>query len=179
MNEYKITKALPEDKKSILMIKRQAHEFFVQSLPHLYQSSNILFTDDFFDSYFNNNDNVALLAKVNHQSVGYALIDKVTVDLPMMKHRVYVYIQDIAVMEEYRNLGIATALLNTIERLAAEWKAESLELAVHMNNAGAIQLYNRAGFTVRTYRMEKILSEQVMQENPIANENRYQNQLYN
>lgn len=96
-----------------------------------------------------------------------------------MKNRVYVYIQDIAVMEEYRNLGIATALLNRIERLAAEWKAESLELAVHRNNSGAIQLYNRAGFTVRTYRMEKILSKQAMQENPIANENRYHHQLYN
>ena len=178
MNEYKITKALPEDKKAILKIKRQSHEYFVQSLPHLYQSSNILFTDDFFDSYFNNGNNLALLAKVNHQSVGYALIDKVTVDLPMMKNRVYVYIQDIAVMKEYRNLGIATALLNTIEGFAAEWKAESLELAVHSNNSGAVQLYNRAGFTVRTYRMEKILSNQAMQENTIANENWYHHQLY-
>lgn len=172
MSEFKISKAISEDKNSILTIKRQAHEYFVRNLPHLYQSSEVLFTEDFINSYFNNSNHVVLLAKINHQIVGYALIDKVMVDLPMMKSRVYVYIQDIAVMEEYRNIGIATALLKAIEEKAEEWEAESLELAVHINNPDAVQLYNRYGFTVRTYRMEKKLSKQVNQINVPHDKNR-------
>jgi len=160
MHECTIAKALPEDRESILAIKKQAHAYFVQKLPHLYQLSETLFTDDFFDSYFNDVNHVALLAKVNHQTAGYALIDKVDVDLPMMKKRTYVYIQDMAVGEEFRNNGIATELLHAIEKIGIEWKAESLELAVHSNNPGAIHLYKRLGFTIRTYRMEKSIANQ-------------------
>lgn len=157
MHECTITKALPEDRESILIIKQQAHAYFVQKLPHLYQSSETVFTDDFFNSYFNNANHIALLAKVNGQTVGYALIDQVAVDLPMMKKRSYVYIQDIAVGEDFQNNGIATTLLKAIEKIAIDWKAESLELAVHSNNPGAIHIYNKLGFSIRTYRMEKIL----------------------
>lgn len=158
MQEYKITKALPEDKESILLIKRQAHAYFVQSLPHLYQLSDTLFTEDFINCYFNSEKHIALLAKINDKAAGYALIDQVAVDLPMMKNRVYVYIQDIAVREDCRNLGIATDLLHVIEAIAKEWNADSLELAVHANNQSAVHLYHRCGFAIRTYRMEKNLS---------------------
>lgn len=157
MHECKITIAMPDDREAILGIKKQAHAYFVEQQPHLYQQSDTLFTDDFFNCYFNHTDHISLLAKVNHQTVGYALIDKVSVDLPMMRKRVYVYIQDIAVREDFRSLGIATLLLDKIEEIAAEWNAESLELAVHTNNPSALKLYDRYGFTVRTYRMEKIL----------------------
>jgi ribosomal protein S18 acetylase RimI-like enzyme len=158
MQEYRITKALPEDKESLLLIKKQAHAYFVQTLPHLYQLSDILFTEDFINCYFDNLNHIALLAKVNNQTVGYALVDKVAVDLPMMRNRIYVYIQDIAVREDFRNLGIATDLLHMIEEIAKEWNADSLELAVHSNNQNAVHLYQRYGFAIRTYRMEKNIS---------------------
>lgn len=164
MQEYRITKALPEDKESLLLIKKQAHAYFVQNLPHLYQLSDILFTEDFINCYFNDLNHIALLAKVNDQTVGYALIDKVVVDLPMMKNRIYVYIQDIAVKEDFRNLGIATDLLHVTEKIAKKWNADSLELAVHSNNPKAVYLYQRFGFTIRTYRMEKNISNQTVME---------------
>lgn len=127
MQKYRITKALPEDKESLLLIKKQAHAYFVQTLPHLYQLSDTLFTEDFINCYFDNLNHIALLAKVNNQTVGYALVDKVAVDLPMMRNRSYVYIQDIAVREDFRKLGIATDLLHVIEEVAKEWNADSLE----------------------------------------------------
>ncbi len=165
MQEYKITRALPEDKGALLLIKKQAHAYFVQSLPHLYQFSDTLFTEDFINCYFNSEDHIALLAKINNQTAGYALIDRVVVDLPMMKNRIYVYIQDIAVREDSRNLGIATDLLHVIEGIAKEWNADCLELAVHANNQSAVHLYHRCGFTVRTYRMEKIICDHIVLEN--------------
>jgi ribosomal protein S18 acetylase RimI-like enzyme len=161
MHKCKVTKALPRDKESILTIKRQAHEYFVKNLPHLYCSSDTLYTDNFFNGYFSSPNQVALLAKVDNQTVGYALIDKVTVDLPMMRNRTYVYIQDMAVREDSRNSGVATSLLDAVEKTAREWKAQSLELAVHFNNPAAIRLYKRNGFTIRTYRMEKTLTDQI------------------
>lgn len=166
MQEFKITKALPADKEAILDIKRKSHEYFAQTMPNLYRSSDVLFTEGFFNKYFNNDNHVALLSKVNNQTIGYALIDKVIVDLPMMKHRVYVYVQDIAVLNEYRNLGVATALLKVIGKIAAEWEAECLELAVHTDNVNAIRLYQGSGFSVRTYRMEKKLTKKESSDKP-------------
>ena len=57
-------------------------------------------------------------------------IQLVNIQLPMMTERTYIYINDLAVSEKYRNNGVASLLLKHIEVMAREMGAAKIELAV-------------------------------------------------
>ena len=48
-------------------------------------------------------------------------------------------------------------MLRTLENLAVEKNIDTNELAVHLTNTNALSLYEKFGYAVRTYRMEKKL----------------------
>ncbi|MCR4925962.1 MAG: ribosomal protein S18-alanine N-acetyltransferase [Clostridiales bacterium] len=56
------------------------------------------------------------------------------------------YIANLAVLEEYRHKGIATALLKKVLALADEEKLDFVSLEVRQSNFGAIALYEKNGF---------------------------------
>lgn len=143
----------------ILEIKRQSHEFFVENRPDLYELSDKLYTEDFLEDFFHSADKHILIAELQGRIVGYALVQAVNVRLPMMTERLYLYLHDMAVSECFRNQGIASSLLDHIERYSLSIGAEKIELAVHLFCTGAIALYRKYGFTERTVRMEKQLGD--------------------
>ncbi len=55
-------------------------------------------------------------------------------------------IDNVAVLPEYRNLGIAGKLMNELLNTAREAGAEEFTLEVRVSNAPAIKVYERAGF---------------------------------
>ncbi len=59
------------------------------------------------------------------------------------------YITNIAVFAEYRNQGVASALLSHLEQFANEHSLSFISLEVRESNATAISLYNKFGFTVQ------------------------------
>lgn len=69
---------------------------------------------------------------------GYAVVSVVDVDAEL---------QRIAVPEELRRTGVATALLAAVRRAAADGGAERLLLEVREDNAAARLFYERHGFT--------------------------------
>ncbi len=56
-------------------------------------------------------------------------------------------VTNIAVLPEYRRLGIASALLNSFINLCIDKKLCFLTLEVRKSNIGAISLYKKFGFT--------------------------------
>ncbi|WP_231510229.1 GNAT family N-acetyltransferase [Fischerella sp. PCC 9605] len=56
-------------------------------------------------------------------------------------------LNDLFVLPQVRNQGIATALLNTAKTFALETKAKRLILATAINNYPAQRLYEKAGFS--------------------------------
>ena len=62
-----------------------------------------------------------------------------------------VYLQDLWVAPDCRDVGLGTRLLRrVIERAASQWQATYLDLMVHGHNAGADRYYRRHGFDERT-----------------------------
>lgn len=59
----------------------------------------------------------------------------------------YAYVACMAVAEGSRRTGAARALLAAAERAAARWRQNWVLLHVHEGNAGAIALYEAAGYT--------------------------------
>ncbi len=58
------------------------------------------------------------------------------------------YITNIAVFPEYRNKGVASALLSHLEEFATKQSLAFISLEVRESNTNAISLYNKFGFAV-------------------------------
>lgn len=58
----------------------------------------------------------------------------------------YLYVSNLAIDDDYRRQGIATALLEACDQLARRWGFSMIYLDVLEDNRGARQLYRRAGY---------------------------------
>lgn len=144
--------------KEILDIKKQSHQFFVNCRPDIYKESQQLYTDDFLKGFFNSESKSIVIAKMKNHIIGYAFVQMMNINLPMLTSRKYMYVHDMAVSETFRHHGVATQLLNFIEIYSINMGASKLELAVHLFNDNAISLYEKIGFNARSVRMEKELN---------------------
>lgn len=55
-------------------------------------------------------------------------------------------IEDLVVKEDYRKMGVGSRLINKIRAIAQEYGYKRIQLAADVNNANALQFYNRRGF---------------------------------
>lgn len=101
-----------------------------------------------------------LMAFVDSQAVGIAIC---FMGFSTFQARPLLNIHDLAVLPEFRGLGIGRALLNTVEAYAIERGCCKLTLEVREDNRRAFGLYERFGFgdfvagnsTVRTRFLSK------------------------
>lgn len=89
------------------------------------------------------NDNyVVFTAKIESEVVGFVMLQKSD----------ELNIDSVAVKKEFRNLGIATKLINKAEEYAKENKIQNLSLEVGYKNITAYLLYKKLGFEQRRIR---------------------------
>jgi ribosomal protein S18 acetylase RimI-like enzyme len=81
--------------------------------------------------------------KLNSQIVGMCILSENSDSL---------HISGLAVVPEYRNLGIATFILDFASRVAERLNKKWLELDVLRTNTPALKLYEKYGFTMKTKR---------------------------
>jgi len=62
---------------------------------------------------------------------------------------------DLVVKKEYRNLGIGTTLIKTVEKFAKERGCVAIKLDVNIENQNAIRLYEKLGYKKISYIMMK------------------------
>lgn len=155
MGKVEIAIAEQDDLSEVLKIKKEAHTLYVENRPDVYRESEVMYTDDFIQGYFDHHDKMVLVAKKDGEVAAYFLVQIIDVDLPMMVERKYIYIHDLAVRSKFRQNGIATDMLNYVALYAREICATKIELAVHLFNTDALRLYEQNGFRPRALRMEK------------------------
>lgn len=59
-------------------------------------------------------------------------------------------IHSLSVLPDHRKKGVATKLLETLEKHCAECKIETIKLTTQTNLTGAIKLYEKHGYTLKT-----------------------------
>ena len=68
-----------------------------------------------------------------------------------------IMVDELVVDRNCRRTGIATMLMNAVHQTAKENKADRIQLFVNRMNTGAIELYEKQGFTPEMLRMEYIV----------------------
>jgi len=157
MKNFIIRKAVWEDMNNILKIKKQAHDIYVAERPDVYRDSETLYTENFLESFFENEEKVIFVGVIDDEIVAFSFLECMNVSMPMMVKRKFAYIHDFAVLEKYRRQGIASRLMSYVEEYAKERGASRIELAVHLFSEDAITMYEKIGFNPRAMRMEKDL----------------------
>jgi ribosomal protein S18 acetylase RimI-like enzyme len=85
-----------------------------------------------------------IVAKEDNNIVGTCVAEiKHLGDDEVTKRRDILFIEYIIVKDEYKRLGIGTAMLNHMKEFVKENNISSLELTVWGYNTGAIEFYNK------------------------------------
>jgi len=105
----------------------------------------------FFEYLLENYPDSFLVAKVNGKVVGYIMCrveDSIMISLPVRRIK-RGHVVSIAVLPEYRGMGIGTNLLReAIKALKENCHCVDVYLEVRISNHKAIKLYRKLGFTV-------------------------------
>lgn len=87
------------------------------------------------------------MAEVEDKVVGFITLEIQTKNDELIVKKIKaVYVADVAVLAEYRNLGIGSQLLKTAQEFAKNNKIKYLKLIVYADNQKARQLYENMGF---------------------------------
>ncbi|HEW93855.1 ribosomal-protein-alanine N-acetyltransferase [Candidatus Geothermarchaeota archaeon] len=105
----------------------------------------------FYETLYQNYKDVFLVAETGNKIVGYVMcrIERDVVFQPLPRFKKVGHIVSIAVLPEYRNKGIGTALMNEVlSRMRRYYDVEYVYLEVRVSNEGAIRFYRRLGFKI-------------------------------
>ena len=130
-----IREALEEDLLTVMEINRRC-------LPENY-------TYFFFQSILRAYPKAFLVAEVDGKVVGYIMcrVERILSKFEKFRIRKAGHIISIAVLPEYRRIGIATSLLQrALNALKNEYGCDEAFLEVRVSNIAAISLYEKAGF---------------------------------
>jgi ribosomal protein S18 acetylase RimI-like enzyme len=101
---------------------------------------------EYFENLYKEENCVIYVAKEQRQIVGYVYC-RCTSSEASPEINPEALIDGIYVEEEYRNIGIATNLLNQVKKWAEENGIKFLYLNVLENNKNAMNLYKALGYT--------------------------------
>lgn len=134
--QIRISNAVIGDANSIALLFNQYRMFY--KLP-----TNNFASKQFIQERFKLQDSIIMVAKLQKEVIAFAQIYPSLSSVAMKPIWV---INDLFVDENFRKLGAATKILESIERQAIENNIFSIKLATEKNNKAAKKLYELMGF---------------------------------
>ena len=146
----------PAEKTDYPQLKKlmvQLQQYHVNLRPDVYKMSEDFFTEDTFDKLLAE-CNVLLAVEENGEiagAVSYSIMDmKASIIHPFKS----LWISDLVIEENHRRQGIGSMLMDKIKQIAKENNVDRIQLNVNALNSGAIELYEKLGFTPELIKME-------------------------
>ena len=110
-----------------------------------------------FEASLTDNSKIMIGAEVDGKIVGFVIVQiRQTLD-KIHTPRIFAYLENIVVDENYRRKGIGTVIYQEGIKRAKEQGATSMELKVWNFNTGAINFYQSMGMSIQSLTMEKAL----------------------
>jgi ribosomal protein S18 acetylase RimI-like enzyme len=142
-----IRKALESDFDQVSIIFADENAFHSQLLPERFQIADPIMTPDWFNKILTHEDKALLVAELDHRLLGLVLIEFLTApDDPILKPRRYAYIEEVAVLKEYRGQGIGRQLMTKSHEWITTQGVKEVELFVWEDNPNAIRFYEKMGY---------------------------------
>ena len=137
-----------EDFKRVNELARQVHKLHVNWRPDLFLDVEEIISKENFEEMIQ--EETILIAKCNNVIEGYVTFKILEKDNPSMRHRIVLSIDAICVDESNRGNGIGTKLLEYLKYIGKEKGCTDMDLTVNEENEGAIKLYEKFGFKIKS-----------------------------
>jgi ribosomal protein S18 acetylase RimI-like enzyme len=152
----KIREAELNDYKSISTLVKEVHSLHVKNRPDVYVDVENPFTEERFKEILNDEKTrIFVVEDSNNEIIAYSIIEVMTTrNIPILKERKFVYIDDLCVSSNHRRKGVRKKLFGYIADYAKNSGYDALELTVWEFNSDAIKFYKSLGMATRNRRME-------------------------
>lgn len=133
---YSIRIAVPED-------ERKIRELFIEMLQTIYHTEDVQgYEPGCLDRYWVSGEERIFVAE-DENVVAY-----ISVEVHHEPDMDFIYLDDLSVTKEYRNLGIGSALIREAEIYARKIGIRDIVFHVEKSNTSAFRLYERLGYKV-------------------------------
>lgn len=144
--------AVEQDYDAVERIMKQVHNMHVGWRPDIYIDADPVMPHNMYLAHLA--EGQVIVAEVAGEVVGLVIYLTRHISGGPMKERKVLYVDSMAVEEQYRGQGIGHKLFDYILQLCHEQQYDGLELQVNARNAAARAMYEKYGFTEKSINME-------------------------
>ena len=131
----------------------------VALLPDRFQSADPVISRQWLREVLADSNKTLYVAEVTGIIAGLILlVESASLDDPIYRPRRYLYVDELAVLAEYRRQDIGRRLMAAAENLAAERGISTIELNVWEANTQAMTFYDRLGYRTIRRRLSRDLA---------------------
>lgn len=159
IENIKMRRALPSDADTINKLLFQVLKVHSDARPDIFKAGTKKYTDSELLRIIDDDSRPIFVAEKDGQVLGYAFcIHQQFIDNNNMTDIKTLYIDDLCVDENARNMHIGTALYNFVLKYAEENSYYNVTLNVWADNVNAVKFYEKLGLRKQKIGMEKIIS---------------------
>lgn len=147
-----IRPAETSDFDSVVHILNQVQALHVNWRPDIYKESKNFFSLDAFQDALGRE--TFYVAESEQKIIGILELTYRHIEFPSMLTRDVIYIDTMAVNENYRGMGIGHHFFEMLKDLKKEKHFDGIELQVNAKNVAAYEMYKKCGFTEKSINME-------------------------
>lgn len=149
--DIQVRYAKREDLDKINELRKMVNDIHVEKRPDIFRAGFVKELKDYIYELFENEKSDIIVATVDGDIAGFVASNHVyRSENPYNIERKYYHIEELAVSDNYRRMGIATMLIEFCRNTAAVNGFDKIELDVWEFNQSAIKFYGESGF--KTYR---------------------------
>lgn len=152
MEQCLIRCAAAEDYGCVEAIMKEVQKLHVTWRPDIYREADTVLPEESFRRMVK--AGTFLVAEQNNTVVGILSYVYRHVESDKQVTREVLFVEDLAVKEEYRGNGIGSQLLQFLKDKVRREHLDGLELQVNAKNLPAMEMYEKNGFTPKSINME-------------------------
>ena len=147
--KFHIRKGSQKDYKGISEVFEKIDSLHRKALPYVFREfDGPARTEEFISSIISDENAALFVAETNDQIIGLVhILIRQTPPIPIMVPRRYAVLENLAVKNGYRRLGVGTSLLERAHQWALSRELSQIESNVWEFNEEAIAFYERQGYT--------------------------------
>ncbi len=147
-----IRKLTIQDYSQVEAIMQQVHALHVGWRPDVYRAVDVVMEEEQYLPAIESG--MALGYEEQGCILGIAFFRERKVGNSKQVARRTLFIEDLAVLEEYRGKGIGKKLLEKVQEIAKEQGCDGVELQVNARNQAALEMYRHCGYSEKSINME-------------------------
>lgn len=145
--------AQQQDRAQINALAEQLYQLRSAWRPDVYIGGEELYSQTRFDELVK--QRCLYTAKMESIIVGYVLLSRREENIPGMRKRRIMTVEEICVAKDLRNQGIGRQIMTDVQALSSAFGCRTLRLGVLPHNDDAVGFFQKCGFTIQMISMEK------------------------